>query len=168
MKSMFMPWKTLWPAGQSKERSPLRRVSLELINIKILTNKCIDAWKLHSCYSTMSQIVHVLCQIPRLLFKKIYLLLVLFLLTLTFPSLIFFKISALLAAYASLTWTTLPSLWRGAPRQKPSLASWLRPHPPPPLLATYPFKRPSTPTCVHTLSQVRRYKHAEVFKYTKM
>lgn len=59
------------------------------------------------------------------------------------------------------TWMTRPSLWRGAPRQKPSLASWSKPRPHPRPRATYPFRGPSNPACVHTLLQVNINRKAE-------
>lgn len=91
MKSMFMPWKTLWPADQSKERSPLWRVSLWIINSDKLTH-CIDRWKLRDCIlitATLLQIGLELCKKPLLCLShcgKIYTLslLVLFPLTLAF------------------------------------------------------------------------------------
>lgn len=72
-----------------------------------------------------------------------------------------FKISALLAVCAFPTWMTRPSLWRGAPRQKPSLASWSKPRPHPRPRATYPFRGPSNPACVHMLLQVNINRNAE-------
>lgn len=82
--------------------------------------------------------------------------------------LIYLKTSAPLAAYVSPMLTTPPLPWPGAPRQKPSLASWLRPLPPPPLQATYPFKGPSAPTHAHSLLQVHRYEKVQAFTHTKM
>lgn len=65
-----------------------------------------------------------------------------------------FKILAHLDVCAFPTWTIPPSLWPGAPRQKLSLASWLKPRPHPHPQATYPFSGPSNPACVHMLLQV--------------